>query len=262
MGIVNLTGDSFWEGSRMMRGDGEVDVEGVVRRVGQMIDDGADIIDLGACSTRPGSEGVGVEEEWRRLSSALSEIKRHFPQAKISIDTYWSEIVRRAYELIGEFIVNDISAGKMDDRMLGVVGRIGLPYIAMHMKGTPKDMQQRTDYLRGVMADEIEYFTEFARKAEENSIRQWCLDPGFGFSKTIEQNYELLRGLPQLKRFDRPILVGVSRKSMIYRPLGLTPETSLTATQVVQYEALRQGADILRVHDILPARHTIELFRL
>ena len=177
----------------------------------------------------------------------------------ISIDTYRSEIVRRAYEVIGPFMVNDISAGQLDPRMLSTVGRLGLPYVAMHMRGTPETMQQFTQY-KDLLGDIKAYFRDFALKAADAGIADWLLDPGFGFSKTMEQNWELLRRLAELQELERPILVGVSRKSMIYKLLGISPEESLSATQVVHFAALERGATWLRVHDVAEAARTAQLW--
>ena len=257
MGIVNLTEDSFYAGSR-------VSVANVAARVRQMLSDGADTIDFGACSTRPGSAQPALEEEWSRLEPALCEIAEggQVPGVQspiISIDTYRAEIVRRAYEVIGPFMVNDISAGAMDPEMLTTVGRLGLPYVAMHMKGTPETMQQFTDY-GDIVADAKAYFRDFALRAADAGIQDWILDPGFGFAKTLEQNYELLRRMAELEELHRPILVGVSRKSMIYKLLGITPEEALSATQVVHFAALERGATWLRVHDVAPAVQTARLY--
>ena len=273
MGIVNLTGDSFYAGSR-------TDAGSALARIRQMQADGADVIDLGACSTRPGAPQPSLEEEWFRLEPVLQQLPGKteggsgtfartgsrsdveetpsvFPA--LSIDTYRSEIVRRAYDLIGPFMVNDISAGEMDPEMLETVGRLGLPYVAMHMRGTPETMQQFTQY-GDIIADIKAYFRDFALKAADAGIAHWLLDPGFGFSKTLEQNWELLRRLEELLELNRPILVGVSRKSMIYKALGITPEEAMPATQVVQYAALQRGASWLRVHDVAEAVRTALLF--
>ena len=252
MGIVNLTDDSYFSDSRC------TDVQAALSRVETMLAEGADIIDIGACSTRPGSLPVGAEEEWRRLEPVLTALKDRFPGITISIDTYWASVVEKAYSLIGQFIVNDISAGEDDPLMLPTVGRLGLQYIAMHKKGTPENMQSNTDY-DDVVGEIVEYFDRFAEKAAACGIKDWVADPGFGFSKTIEQNYEILRSL---SRFNRKVLVGVSRKSMIYKYLGITPEESLPATQVLHLAALQNGADILRVHDVAEAVRTVNLYRI
>ena len=236
----------------------EIDLMGIVNLTD--IAAGATIIDVGACSTRPGSDPVGEEEEWRRLKAFLPELKAAFPHARISIDTYFSSVVRNVYDLVGDFIVNDISAGEDDPHMLETVGKLGLTYIAMHKRGTPKTMQSLTEY-GDVCHDIHEYFEEFAAKARKYGIRDWILDPGFGFAKTVGQNYELMRGLAGFTDLGRRILVGVSRKSMIYRKFDITPEEALPATQALHMAALCAGADILRVHDVAPARQTIEIYR-
>ncbi|MBP3563560.1 MAG: dihydropteroate synthase [Bacteroidales bacterium] len=257
MGIVNLTEDSYFPESRCGS------VGAVLERVSRMLDEGADIIDIGACSTRPGSLPVGEEEEWRRLSPVLPVLVAEFPSIRISIDTYWSSVVRRTYDLTGDFIVNDISAGEDDPMMLTTVGELGLQYVAMHKRGTPLDMQERCDY-EDVVSDVAAYFESFAAKASDAGITDWILDPGFGFAKTLEQNYELLGGLGRLCRsyggHTPRILVGVSRKSMIRNLLGISVEDSLPATQAVHMAALLNGADILRVHDVKEACQTVCLF--
>ena len=250
MGILNLTPDSFYAGSR-------VGSDSALQRVQDLFSEGADVVDLGACSTRPGSAQPSLEEEWARLEPALHAMMRF--SRPISIDTYRAEIVRRAYELIGPFMVNDISAGQLDPEMLPTVGRLGLPYVAMHMRGTPETMQQFTDY-DDVVAAVIAYFQEFSIKAEDAGIREWILDPGFGFSKTLAQNYQLLGRLEELSVLNRPILAGLSRKSMVYKIAGITPEEALPATQVVQFAALVRGATWLRVHDVAAAVATARLY--
>lgn len=254
MAIVNLTDDSYFADSRCSG------VEAAVERIGKMIDEGADIIDIGACSTRPGSLPVGEDEEWSRLAPVLKAVRTEWPDIRLSIDTYRSSVVRKAYEVIGDFIVNDISAGSMDPMMLQTVGGLGLPYVAMHIKGTPETMQSMADY-NDVTSEVIEYFKDFGSKAAEAGISSWILDPGFGFAKTIDQNYELLGNLQSLRASGRQILVGVSRKSMIYKKFGITPEESLPATQVVHLQALMHGADILRVHDVAETKRTIDLYK-
>jgi len=254
LGIVNLTDDSYYAASRA------ASCEAFLERVERMVSEGADAIDIGACSTRPGAEPVGAEEEWRRLKPALEALRKEFPQVRVSIDTYWASMVERVYDCIGPFIVNDISAGAYDDAMLPLAGRLGLPYIAMHLRGTPKTMQTLTDYPDGVTAEVLRYFREFAAKAAEAGVTDWILDPGFGFAKTVEQNWTLLREMDRLQVLERPILVGVSRKSMIYKRFGITPEEALSATQVAQYIALQHGATWLRVHDVAEAHRTAALY--
>ena len=189
------------------------------------------------------------------------EIALRWPGLRISIDTYWSSVVRNAYDVIGNFTVNDISAGEDDPEMLSTVGALGLQYVAMHKRGTPQTMQEMTDY-ESVTDAVLEYFCRFSLKAEEAGIKDWILDPGFGFAKTIAQNYELLRNLADFRRFGRPLLVGISRKSMIYKRFGITPEESLPATQVLHLHALNCGADVLRVHDVAEAARTVAIYRM
>lgn len=261
MGILNLTDDSYFPQSRC------ADVSEAMDRAEKMLDEGADIIDLGACSTRPGSFPVGEEEEWRRLGPVLKELRREFPDVKVSIDTYWASVVMKAYDLIGKFIVNDISAGEDDPDMLPLVGRLGLEYVAMHKRGTPETMQSMTSY-SDIVEEVSAYFRDFSLKASRWGIRDWILDPGFGFAKTIGQNYTLLGHLDDIRSAVAPdghiprILTGVSRKSMIYKYLGISPEDSLPATQVVHLAALQGGADILRVHDVAEAGRTVSLYRI
>ena len=260
MGIVNLTDDSYFAPSRCLGTDGMPDIGRTVGMVGKMLSEGADIIDIGACSTRPGSEPVGEEEEWRRLEPVLKAIKDSFPDAVISIDTWWASVVEKAAGLIGPFIVNDISAGEDDPGMLPAVGRLGLQYIAMHKRGTPSTMQSLCNY-GNVTSEVLQYFRKFAERAEKAGIKDWILDPGVGFAKDIGQNWQLLRELEGLRTLGHRILVGVSRKSMIYRLFGITPEESLAQTQVLHFAALERGADILRVHDVAEAARTIEAYR-
>ena len=261
MGIVNLTDDSYFAESRCG------DADAALRRIDRLVSEGADIIDLGACSSRPGSVPVGAEEEWSRLEPVLRAVRASFPDLRISIDTYWSSVVEKAHGLIGDFIVNDISAGEDDPFMLQTVGRLGLGYIAMHKRGTSVSMASLTDY-DDVISELTGYFKDFAARAAAAGIREWILDPGFGFAKTVEQNYRLLAGLPEIvaplgeNGITPRILVGVSRKSMIYKPLESSPEQVLPATQAVHMAALMKGADILRVHDVKEAKQTVSLFEL
>ena len=261
MGIVNLTDDSYFADSRCG------DADAALRRIGEMVREGADIIDIGACSSRPGSVPVGADCEWERLEPVLKAVRDTYPDVRISIDTYWASVVEKAYSLIGDFIVNDISAGEDDPLMLPTVGRLGLEYIAMHKRGTSVSMSSLTDY-DDVTAEVVRYFKGFALKAMNAGIVRWILDPGFGFAKTVEQNYRLLADLPEISASLREsgssprVLVGVSRKSMIYRPLGSSSADVLPATQAVHMAALMKGADILRVHDVKEARQTVSLFEM
>lgn len=237
MGIVNLTPDSFYSGSRTALIDFLPKVQG-------MFADGADIVDIGACSTRPGAPQPSLEEEWARLEPALVKIAAKRPESPvrgmpdISIDTYRPEIVRRAYGIVGPFIVNDVGGGSPE--MLETVGRLGLPYIAMHGRKPEGD----------VIEDILDFFRDFAIKAEDAGIKEWILDPGFGFGKDIDENYEILNRLDELKAAGREILVGISRKSMIYKKLGITPEEAMPQTLALERVALEKGASWLRVHDV------------
>lgn len=260
MGIVNLTDDSYYAESRCLGQDGTPDIGRTLRRIGDMLSEGADIIDIGACSTRPGSAGVGEDEEWRRLSPVLEAVRNEYPDTRISVDTYWSSVIRRTHGLIGDFIVNDISAGEDDPDMLSAVAELGLPYIAMHKRGNPATMQQMCSY-SDVTEEVISYFRRFGEKAEKAGIREWILDPGFGFAKTVEQNWQMLRELGKFSSLGRKILVGVSRKSMVYKLFGITPEEALPQTQVLHFAALDSGADILRVHDVAEAARTVVSWR-
>ena len=240
MGIVNLTPDSFYAGSR-------TSVDAFLPKVRQMIADGADVIDIGACSTRPGAPRPSVEEEWARLEPALRMIADGV-EANISIDTYRPDVVRRAYEMIGPFIVNDVGGGEA--QMLETVGRLELPYIAMHGREPKGD----------VIRDVLDFFRDFDVRARDAGVREWILDPGFGFGKTIGQNYEILRRLDELKSAGREIFVGVSRKSMIYKVLGITPEEAMPETLALEMTALQKGATWLRVHDVAPTARMVKIY--
>ena len=251
MGIVNLTPDSFYPGSRNLSSDGSLEPGALMARVAGMIGDGADIIDIGACSTRPGSVPVSDEEEWKRLYIPLKLIRDAFPEIPISIDTFRSSIVAKAYDAIGPFMVNDVS-GASDRSILPLASGLGLTYICTHC--SPEGHGNITDRV-------LSFFGEFCRKAEDAGLEDWILDPGFGFGKTLEENYSLLENLPALKSPGKKILVGVSRKSMVYKLLGITPEESLIPTQALHMAALERGADILRVHDVAETVQTVRLWR-
>lgn len=269
MGILNINNESFYKGSR------HTALEEVDAAFGQMVSHGADIIDIGACSTRPGSTPVTMEQEWKYLEEPLRLIAEKWlgggmqGKARVSIDTFRSGIVRRAYDVLGDFIVNDISAGEDDPDMLGTVGELHLPYIAMHKRGTPATMQQMTSYPEGVVNAVVEYFKEFEQKAARYGIKEYVMDPGFGFAKNLEQNYELFKGMPQIQDrigeyagVRRKLLVGISRKGMIWKPLGITPDEALCGTAALNLQALLLGADILRVHDVAEAVQCVKLYRL
>lgn len=243
MGILNLTEDSYFAPSRYNM---------------SIVDSQADIIDIGAISTRPGAADVSEEEEWRRLEPVLRALETDKP---VSIDTTRASIVSRCCDTLGRpIIVNDISAGEDDPDMLPLVGRMGLQYMAMHKRGNPHTMQALCEY-DDVVKDVMAYFADFSKKAEDCGISDWIVDPGFGFAKTVEQNYALMEGLEEFSSFGKPVLVGISRKSFMYKALGIKPEDALCATQAMHMAALERGADILRVHDVEAACQTVELYR-
>ena len=249
MAILNVTPDSFFAGSRMP------DAPHVERRVREAVAEGASIIDVGGYSSRPG-------EEWRRVKLGVGAVRRLAPGMAVSVDTFRSEVAARAIERFGPLIINDISAGELDPAMPAVAAKYGVPYIAMHMKGDPKTMQSLTDYKRDITAEVVAYFEArvAALLAAGIAREHLVLDPGFGFAKTTEQNYELLAGLHRLCALGYPVLAGLSRKSMIYRVLGVTPAQSLAGTVALGWECLRQGAAILRVHDVREAVDTVRIF--
>ena len=258
MAIVNVTPDSFYSGSRTQTN------ADIVRRVEAAVRDGATIIDIGGYSSRPNAEEVSLEQEWERVREGLSAVASLDCGAVVSIDSFRAEVIRRAVEEFGDVIVNDISAGEQDDNMLGVVAKYELPYVAMHMRGTPKTMQSLTDYKSGVVQGVVEYFIRRVEDIVSAGVEREkiVLDPGFGFAKSVEQNYELLRGLDALRELGYPVLVGVSRKSMIYKPLGITPEESLPGSLALAWEALRSGDAILRVHDVRESAQLINLAKI
>lgn len=258
MAILNVTPDSFYADSRMP------DAGAVEQRVLAAVAEGADMIDVGGYSSRPGAAAVSEEEEWRRVALGVDAVRRLAPDVTVSVDTFRSGVAARAIERFGELIVNDISAGELDPRMFGVVAHYGVPYVAMHMRGTPQTMQLQTDYRRDIVTEVVGYFRKRVEEMLSAGIRREriILDPGFGFAKTVEQNYELLAGLHHLCAEGFPVLAGLSRKSMIYKPLGCEPADALAGTVALDWECLRQGAAILRVHDVREASDTVRLFQL
>ncbi len=259
MGIINMSPDSFYEGSRCK---GEDDFE---QRYGKMLEEGAHIIDIGACSTRPGSLSVSEDQEWELLKPALKKILRVFPASTFSLDTFRASIVERAYDFAGDFIINDISASELDPGLLSTAARLELPYIAMHMRGTPATMQGLCDY-EDVVKEVSDSFDNFICKATGSGIEELILDPGFGFAKSIDQNYKLLNNLSKLKKTKSdgtfyPLLVGLSRKSMIYKLLDTTPDDVIPETCALNLAALINGADILRVHDVKEAARIVKIYK-
>lgn len=257
MAILNVTPDSFYAGSRAP------EAEAVERRVREAVGEGASIIDVGGYSSRPGADVVPPDEEWRRVALGVETVRRLAPDIAVSVDTFRSEVAVRAVEAFGPLVINDISAGELDSSMPAVVAGLGVPYIAMHMKGTPQTMQSQTDYRRDIATEVVSYFEGRVAELLAAGIRREniVLDPGFGFAKTTEQNYELLAGLHRLCALGYPVLAGLSRKSMIYKVLGTTSSESLAGTVALGWECLRQGAKILRVHDVREAADTVRIFR-
>lgn len=252
MGILNVTPDSFYSGSRM-----QTDAQ-IAARAEQIVEEGGTMIDLGAYSSRPGAADVSPEEELSRLSGALGIVRGLFPDVVVSVDTFRAEVARRCVEDYGADIINDISGGTLDEDMFPTVASLNVPYILMHMRGTPQTMQQQTDY-KDVTAEVLRYFGEKVDRLHAMGVSDIILDPGYGFAKTLEQNYQLLSRQRVFEVLDLPVLVGVSRKSMICKVLGCTPEEALNGTSVLHALALQQGTHILRVHDVKEAVETIKL---
>ena len=255
MAIVNATPDSFYSASRTD------DADSLERRIADVVAQGATIIDIGGYSSRPGADDVPLEEEWRRVDLAVGVARRVAPQTVVSVDTFRSEVVRRTVEKYGKIIVNDITAGEGDERMVATVAELDLPYVAMHMRGTPQSMQSKTEY-DDVVAEVVDYLINRAAELERAGVRREniILDPGFGFAKSVEQNYALLAGLSRLTAAGYPVLAGLSRKSMIYKVLESTAEDALAGTIALSWEALRQGATILRVHDVAEAVQIVTIY--
>jgi dihydropteroate synthase len=251
MGILNITPDSFFRGSRQQL-SGQV-----IYQAGRMLADGAAILDIGAQSTRPGSEWLDAETEWGRLSGVLQPLCQKFPEAIISVDTFHHQVALQAVKA-GASIINDISAGKLDKEMLATVASLNVPFVCMHMKGTPQTMQTFADY-ENILAELLDYFIERIDAAKSAGIKDLVIDPGFGFAKTTEHNFELLAKMDQLKILGHPLLLGISRKSTISKTLKVSTEDSLNGTTVLHTIGLMKGASILRVHDVKEACEAIEL---
>ena len=252
MGILNVTPDSFYAGSRMQT------EEAIAQRVRQIVDEGADMIDIGAYSSRPNAHHVSQEEEMERLRMGLAVLRRVAPEAVVSVDTFRADVARMCVEEYGVAIINDIAAGEMDGKMFETVADLRVPYIMMHMQGTPQDMQQRPHY-DNLLKEVFLYFAKKVQQLRDLGVKDMILDPGFGFGKTLEHNYELLAHLEDFSVFELPVLVGVSRKSMIYKLLDTTPADALNGTTVVDTICLLKGADILRVHDVRQAVETVKI---
>lgn len=252
MGILNVTPDSFFDGGRYK------DERSMLKRVESMLDEGADFIDVGGFSTRPGAEDVSEAEELSRILAAVRPIRKSFPNVRLSIDTFRASVVKRIIEAVGPSIINDISGGDLDAEMFKTVADLRVPYIMMHMQGTPQNMQDNPQY-DDVVKDIMMLFAEKVKQLRLLGVNDIILDPGFGFGKSVENNYELINQLDAFELFELPILVGVSRKSMIWRCLDCSAEESLNGTSVVHTLALLGGASILRVHDVKEAVECIKI---
>ena len=252
MGIINITPDSFFAASRK-----QADEE-LIERCRQIIDEGGSMIDIGAQSTTPSSTFLTAKEEAARLMPALKLIRNEFPHAILSVDTFYADVAKQAVEEFGVDIINDISGGQIDDRMFPVVAQLQVPYVLMHMRGVPQTMQQLTDY-NDLIQDILYYFSERKTKLNLLGVNDVIIDPGFGFSKALSQNYELMAFLKYFHIFEEPMLVGISRKSMIYKLLGNSAEESLNGTSVLNTVALLSGASILRVHDVKEAVECVKI---
>lgn len=251
MGILNLTEDSFYAGSRHRT------LEAIKEKAAQMLSEGADIIDLGAQSTRPGSTRFTAEDELEKLLPAIDCLVKDFPSILISIDTYFSKVARECVAA-GACIINDISGGEMDSQMIQTVGKLHVPYVCMHMKGVPETMQNQAQY-EDVTKEVLDYFIAKIEECKQAGIHDVIIDPGFGFGKNITQNFKILKDLSVFKILEKPLMVGVSRKSTIYRTLKISAEDALNGTTVLHTIALQNGASILRVHDVKEAKEVVTL---
>ncbi len=254
MGIINATPDSFYDGSRVPE-PGQA-----VEKAREMIDQGADILDVGAVSSRPGSEEISEKEELERLSPVLEAVRNAFPEIPVSVDTWRSGVARSVRESFGIHMINDISAGSFDPDMFTTMAKLGIPYIMMHMQGTPKTMQEDPAY-KNVVDDVLQFFAERVYKLRKFGLNDIIIDPGFGFGKTQEQNYKLLGEFDSFRMFELPLMAGISRKSMIYKLLESEPEHALNGTTAAHMAVLLKGANLLRVHDVAAAKETVKIFQ-
>lgn len=254
MGVLNVTPDSFYDGGNYNNKNL------AIKRVEKMLDDGADIIDVGGYSSRPGADDISHKEEWGRLEPVLELIREHHPDTIISVDTFRSEIAGEAYSKYNIDIINDISGGELDSNMFTTIAELQVAYVMMHMKGNPQNMKEKAQY-DDLIGEISGYFSEKINFLRALGVKDPIIDPGFGFSKTVDQNYFLLKNLKDLAVFNLPLLVGLSRKSMIYKYLDIKSQDALNGTTALNTLALTQGADILRVHDVKEAKETIRLFQ-
>jgi len=252
MGILNITSDSFYDGGKY---ENEKDQ---LKRVEQMLKEGADFIDIGAQSTRPGAIDIGPKQELEMLSPTITSIRKHFPEAIISVDTWHSKVAKNVYN-IGADMINDISGGTFDEEMFNTINEIQIPYILMHTGGKPSDMQENPSY-DNVLKEVIYFMSKQIAKLNHIGVNDIIIDPGFGFGKTLEHNFELLKNLNYFSFLESPLLVGISRKSMIYKTLDTNPENALNGTTALHFKALEGGANILRVHDVKEAKECIDLY--
>ena len=252
MGILNITPDSFFDGGKYK------DVASVLNQVDKMLNEGATFIDVGAYSSRPGAKEVDEDTELKRITPIVSLIINKFPDVILSIDTFRSNVAKACIEN-GAAIVNDISAGLHDDNMLSTVAKLNVPYIMMHMRGTPKNMQQQTDY-KDILKEVLFYFSERLSAAKALGVKDIIIDPGFGFAKNLEQNFELLKQMEVMSIIEHPLLAGISRKSMIYKTLDVTADQALNGTTALHMACLQKGAKILRVHDVKEAVECTKLY--
>ena len=252
MGILNLTPDSFYDGGKY------IDIQSSIRHIKKMVHEGVNIIDIGAVSSRPGANEISVEQERKRLIPVLKKIKEKFPQIYLSVDTYRYQIAEEAIE-IGVDLINNINIKREEDRMLKIIKKNNIPYVLMHIKGEPLSMQNNIQY-DDFYNEIIYYFNNYIKKLNQHGISNIILDPGFGFGKTIEQNYLMINMIPKLKQFGYPVLTGISRKSMISKLLKNKTKDTLNGTSCLNTIALMKGADIIRVHDIKEAKEIIEIY--
>ena len=255
MGILNVTPDSFFDGGKYKT------EKKVLKRAEEILEQGGTIIDIGAVSTQPGQEGISTKEEIDRLLPAVKAVKKAFPEANISIDTYRSWVALKIIEDCGPCIVNDVSGGNFDEHMFDTIGKLDVPYILMHMQGTPLKMQENPQY-EDIIRDISLFFTDRVKRLTKAGVKDVIIDPGFGFGKTLDHNYELLNRLDSFKVFQLPLLVGISRKSMIHKLLGSNPEEALNGTTVINTLALMGGTDILRVHDVREAMEAVRIMNM
>lgn len=253
-GILNVTPDSFFDGGRYST------IDKALKQTEKLIDDGADFIDIGGQSTRPDSEFLSDETELSIVIPVIKAIKKEFPRVKLSIDTFWSKV---AIESVNEGVgmINDISGGTLDNKMFETMGKLNVPYVLMHMRGTPQTMGNYTDY-ENLITDINYYFSKKISELRKFGVNDILLDPGFGFSKTLQQNYDLLKNMDKFKIFNLPLYIGISRKSMIYKCLETSAEDALIGTSALNLYALQKGAHILRVHDVKEAKQMIKLWKM